>query len=411
MIKKMRYQFILVTMGCISFIFLLILSVINISMTISSRNQGYALLERISEAPKNKDFPFPSEKEADPPHGNPVDGFSAFRSFSVHFDSDGEIDSIHYNEDSDLDEETIRSLAMEVFAQGSSHDRGVSSKYLYLIKKDNNNTDIFFLDYSLEKNLSLRLFWTCLYIGLIGIVFIFILVIVLSRWIVKPVQTAFERQKQFIADASHELKTPLTIITTNAEVLSATLKDNKWLQHILAQTKRMSTLIKNLLELAKLDAYEETYDFAEFDLSKSVQNAALSFESIAFEYGKTYTIDIDEGISLYGNENSLKQLTTILLDNAFKYSEENGSVSIGLKQQGDKRILTVRNTGKGIPTEDQQKIFERFYRSDASRSRESGGYGLGLSIAESIVKLHKGQITVKSDADSYSYFTVILPGA
>lgn len=411
MIKKMRYQFILVTMGCISFIFLLILSVINISMTISSRNQGYALLERISEAPKNKDFPFPSEKEADPPHGNPVDGFSAFRSFSVHFDSDGEIDSIHYNEDSDLDEETIRSLAMEVFAQGSSHDRGVSSKYLYLIKKDNNNTDIFFLDYSLEKNLSLRLFWTCLYIGLIGIVFIFILVIILSRWIVKPVQTAFERQKQFIADASHELKTPLTIITTNAEVLSATLKDNKWLQHILAQTKRMSTLIKNLLELAKLDAYEETYDFAEFDLSKSVQNAALSFESIAFEYGKTYTIDIDEGISLYGNENSLKQLTTILLDNAFKYSEENGSVSIGLKQQGDKRILTVRNTGKGIPTEDQQKIFERFYRSDASRSRESGGYGLGLSIAESIVKLHKGQITVKSDADSYSYFTVILPGA
>lgn len=406
MIKKMRYQFILVTMGCISFIFILILSVINISMTISSRNQGYALLSHMADNPREKDFDKNSseKKEKNMRPIEPVGSFDAFRSFSIIYDAENNIREIFYNENSDMTEETILEIASKVI--DNPHERGVSSKYLYIMKETDDGRQFYFLDYSLEKNLSLRLFWTCLYIGLIGIIFIFILVIFLSRWIVKPVQTTFDKQKQFIADASHELKTPLTIITTNAEVLAGRIGSDKWLNHILAQTSRMNTLIKNLLELAKLDSYNVSLEFADFDMGKAVKNVALSFESMAYEYGKNYEMDISEGILFHGNENSIRQLTTILLDNAFKYSDEKGKISIQLKLHGDKKILSIENTGKGIPKEDQPRIFERFYRSDASRSRESGGYGLGLSIAASIAEAHKGHIAVKSDECTYTKLIV-----
>lgn len=412
MIKRMRYQFILVTMACISFIFILILCVINISMTLSSRNQGYSLLCRIADMPleKDKGFVVKNRKEMtgenENPPGNPIGGFDAFRSFSVLYDSEDNITDVFYNENSDITEDTIRVLAAKVME--NPHERGVLSKYLYIMRDREDGLQIYFMDYSVEKDISLRLFWTCLYIGLIGILFIFFLVVILSRWIVKPVQTTFEKQKQFIADASHELKTPLTIITTNAEVLAAGIGDNKWLKHILSQTQRMNTLIKNLLELAKLDSYDQTMVFSQFDMSTAVKNVALSFESMAYEYGKKYEIEIDENIFFNGSENSIKQLTTILLDNAFKYSDDNGRISISLSQHGEKKILEIGNTGKGIPKEDQKQVFERFYRSDTSRSRESGGYGLGLAIASSIAQAHKGHISVKSDEHTFTKFVVTL---
>lgn len=427
MIKKLRYRFIFVTMACISFIFVLILCVINISMTLSSRSQGYALLYRLSGNTQNTpDRPSDRPGEDGPAGKNPaggedgggssrteqrighpvepVGGFDAFRSFSVLYDSNNRITDIFFHENSDFTEDEIRALAIKVI--DTPKERGVISRYLFLVKKEGSGTRIYFLDYSMEKALSLRLFWICLFIGLIGILFIFILVFFLSRWMILPVQTAFEKQKQFIADASHELKTPLTIITTNAEVLSASLQNNKWLNHILAQTNRMSTLIRELLELARLDSGRESQDFLEFNMSTAVKNTALSFESMAYEYGKTYEINIMDNILLAGNENGIKQLTTILLDNAFKYSDDRGKISISLSQHGDKKILTIENTGKGIAKEEQTRIFERFYRSDSSRSRESGGYGLGLSIASSIVQTHRGNIQVKSDEQSHTKFIV-----
>ncbi len=410
MINKMRYQFILVTMASISFIFILILTVINISMTLSSRRQGYELLTHIADMPIKKEHVAPGKNmKPEAPRPEQVAGIDAFRSFSVLYDTNGNIQNVFYNDESDLTEDAIRSLAEEVMNQKSPASKGVSSKYLYIIKNKEAGTQIFFLDYSLEKNISLRLFWTCLFIGLVGIVFLFILIVFLSKWIVKPVQTSFDKQKQFIADASHELKTPLTIITTNAEVLAGTMNDNKWLNHILTQTQRMSLLIKNLLELAKLDNYNTSIHFTEFDMSKAITNTALSFESLAYEYGKTFHMDIQENISLYGNEPSIRHLLTLLLDNAFKYSEPKGTITVSLKQHGDKRILTVKNTGNPIPKEEQKRIFERFYRSDTSRSRETGGYGLGLSIAISIVNNHKGHITVNSDESTGTYFTITIP--
>lgn len=168
----------------------------------------------------------------------------------------------------------------------------------------------------------------------------------------------------------------------------------------------MNVLVKDLLELAKLDAYSQKDPLCTIDLSRCVSSAALSFESMAYESNKKFQINIAENIHIKGNEDHIRQLVTILLDNAFKYTDTNGTVSLTLNMKNEKKILNVTNSGKGISASDQPHIFERFYRSDNSRSRESGGYGLGLSIAQSIVKSHGGHIQVKSDGSSYSTFIV-----
>lgn len=439
MIKKLRLQFILTTMACIGFLFVLILGVINISMTISSRNQGYVLLERIFERTKAGEgeqagegitagepvpaFPdrlsppgyaggsHPAERE-DGGFGRrgPRDDINFFdlkRSFFVTCGMDGTITALSYDENSGLTDAFIRELAEKVLENGTPQkERGVVSGYLYLYQETEGEGRLCFLDYTPERTMSLRLFWTCLWIGLIGMLFLLAVVTVLSRFLIRPVQNAFEKQKTFIADASHELKTPLTIIRANADVLSAELPGSKWLSNILAQTGRMNELIKDLLELAKLDACPSPQPFSAFDLSKAVKTAALSFESVAYEHGCELQLQITDGIRLTGDEKGIRQLVTILLDNAFQYTEKSGCVTLSLTSRKDKIQLSVHNTGKGISKEDQRHIFERFYRSDASRSRNSGGYGLGLSIAAAIVKTHRGHIGVKSDARTYTRFTV-----
>lgn len=424
MIQKLRRRFIFITMACISLIFILILLVLNISMTLTSRRQGYALLSDYADrqaafsSAENSDNAdrepnhnimklrdeFPREEPLHPSRKN--DWFNDMRIFSVIYQEDGNISDIRLGENPNLTEEIVSEMAEKIMAHPK--DRGIISGYLYVLQIANAEVHIHFLDYTPEKSMSMQLFKICLWIGLAGIIVIFIPVVFLAHWVTSPVQLAFDKQKQFIADASHELKTPLTIITTNAEVLENSLSGNKWLSHILEQSDRMKSLINSLLTLAKLDACHETQDFISFDLSKAVRNAALSFESLAYEYGKNYEMEIEDGILLLGNESSIRQLITILLDNAFKYSDESGTISIHLSFHGDKKELIVKNTGKGIAKPDQKRIFERFYRSDASRSRESGGYGLGLAIAQSIVAAHKGQISVKSDETSYTAFHVLL---
>lgn len=431
MIRKLQRRFILITMVSVISIFILILAVLNISVSYSAMQHGYATLQdyamreaagSIPDAPEKPDITENAEAlntkedvQLSDPQENPAphtDGhfpaparnwFDDMRVLYVSYDSKGNIEDFSAGGNPDMTEDALLSMASGVLQQ--SKEKGRLGSYLYLLSETEDGTRLYFLDYGMEKSMSLRLLQICLYVGLLGIILIFIPVFFLSRWTTKPVQAAFDKQKQFIADASHELKTPLTIITTNAEVLRGSLPDNKWLFHILEQTDRMKVLINDLLSLARLDSYAAKQDFLPMDLSSTVKNAALSFESLAFEYQKQFTMDIQDGLTLNGNEGNIRQLVTILLDNAFKYSGEHGTVSISLSSHGDKKILLVRNTGNGIPAEDQKHIFERFYRSDASRNRKYGGYGLGLAIASSIVAAHKGQLTVKSDEATYTAFT------
>jgi signal transduction histidine kinase len=249
---------------------------------------------------------------------------------------------------------------------------------------------------------------TTVAIGIISFILLSILTYFLSKKSIQPVKVAFEKQKQFISDASHELKTPLTIISANADILADEVGKNKWLEYIKSQTDRMNVLVNELLNLTRLENNTANIVFCEFDLSKAIENTALPFECQAFDSKKTFDIDIQEGLSISGSEVHVKQMAAIFIDNALKYSNDGGTVRITLKSQGDKKILSVFNTGAGIKEGEENKIFERFYRSDDSRARTTGGYGLGLAIAKSIIDKHKFKLTIDNVPGESICFNVTM---
>ena len=219
---------------------------------------------------------------------------------------------------------------------------------------------------------------------------------------------AFRRQKQFVWDASHELKTPLAVISANAELLEGETGPSEWLGYIRSEVDRTNRLVQNLLTLARMDQGSVQAQMADFDLSKAVLSVALPFESTVYEAGKTMDTDVPDGIVCHGDAEMIRQLCVILLSNALKYSDEHGEIALTLRRQGRFCALSVRNSGEPIAPADRERIFDRFYRADTSRNREAGGSGLGLAIAKNIVEAHQGRIAVESSAGSGTTFTVTL---
>lgn len=229
----------------------------------------------------------------------------------------------------------------------------------------------------------------------------------------QPVETSILQQKQLIADVSHELKTPITVISANADIIAShpesTVADQmKWVEYIKVETTRMTSLISNMLYLAKRDEGSSTEDMSNVSLSDIVYEAALPFESVCFETGKQLDLDIHPDVMIKGNETSLKQLVAILVDNACKYSDENGLIKISLRSVQDKAELRINNTGDPIPEYSLPHLFDRFYRVDKSRSRSEGGYGLGLSIAHSIAESHHAKLSVTSTKADGTTFTCVF---
>ncbi|MBR6184726.1 MAG: HAMP domain-containing histidine kinase [Clostridia bacterium] len=232
--------------------------------------------------------------------------------------------------------------------------------------------------------------------------------ILLIHKLVKPVDEAMEKQKQFVWDASHELKTPLAVISANAEALEAETGESKPLEYIRSEVDRTDKLIQSLLTLARMEKGTAQAQHAPFDLSRAVMEVALPFESAVFEAGKTMDIQVPDGIQYTGDAEMIKQLMVVLLSNAQKYSDDGGKITVSLEAKGEKRLLRVHNTGPAIPAEAQQRIFDRFYRADSSHNREIEGNGLGLAIAQNIVNAHKGKIAVRSQEGEGTTFTVTL---
>lgn len=233
---------------------------------------------------------------------------------------------------------------------------------------------------------------------------IFIVSRFLSVWISKPVEESFNKQKQFIADASHELKTPLAVIMASSDALKSNPKEKKWLEAIETESERMNKLITNLLDLAKVENKKEIVE-EEINFSKLVEKSLLTLESLLYDSKIALEENIEKEISLKGKSEELKQLLSILMDNAIKHSSKKGKIKVELKQIKNQIYLTVSNKGKPIPKEEEEKIFERFYRGDASHNRDSNRYGLGLAIAKSIVENHHGTIKCSSNND-YTTFIV-----
>lgn len=307
----------------------------------------------------------------------------------------------------DLDEETAQNYVTAILDKGL--DGGMlMDQYQFVTEPKSNGTLMVFTDKSAEMDMMNKLRRTTIIIGLASILLISIASYFLSGLIVKPIQIAFDKQKQFISDASHELKTPLAVISTNADVLSGEIGENKWLTYIQDQTGRMNILVNDLLNLTRLENNTTQIVYSEFDLSQAIESTALPFECRAFEEEKEFIIDIEEGLRLTASEQHVKQMAAIFIDNALKYSHAGGKVKVSLVRDGDKKVLSVFNTGDGVKTGEEEKIFERFYRSDESRNRATGGYGLGLAIARSIIDKHHFKINVENREGESICFVVIM---
>ena len=275
------------------------------------------------------------------------------------------------------------------------------------------NRIIVFADVSSEVATMKNLIRNCFFIGLLSFIVFLVIAMFFARWAVKPVEDAWIRQRQFISDASHELKTPLSVILTDAEMLKSKdfdeLKKKQFADNILTMSHQMRGLVESLLQLARVDngAIQKAPEQI-IDLSRTVSNEIMTFEVMFFEKGLMLTEDIEKGISIKGAPQYIKQVIEILLDNARKYSLPNGNVVVSLKKSGaHKCLLSVADPGEQISDEDLKNIFKRFYRIDEARAMNHS-YGLGLAIAENIVKEHKGRIWAES-GNGINTFKVELP--
>ena len=287
---------------------------------------------------------------------------------------------------------------------------GTVDYYRYLYTTNGKESMIIFLDLQRDLAQCLALAFISMIVNLMAITTLAILVYWLSRSALRPVADSIEKQKQFITDASHELKTPLTIISANAEVLEMCEGENEWITSIKNQTTRLSHLVKNLVELTKLNEIHDDKHRYSFNISTALLETASNFETSAEVANKNFSYSAADDIYYHGNESEIRQLVTILCDNAIKYTDECGHIKLSLYKSGKNIIIESYNTCEHIDPKTVSHLFDRFYRGDSSRARESktGGYGIGLSIAQAIVHRHKGKIKVFTSGTTGITFKIIL---
>ena len=412
MIKKLRNKMLLMNMISI---FCLVMVAFSAIYIITYNN----VEEKIEES-LNRTFGFHRsmwfrhqsiEGKEIPKHRSSQRELKDISNFSVYIDSEQNVhtDSM-LGENSKHYEEVAQAALKQNSPRGEFESEDVIWRFKTRELKDNAKV-IALVDITAEKEMlsSLIISFTAIALFLLG--FIFFISIMVSNRAMRPVTQAWERQKQFVADASHELKTPLTAINTNIDVLlnqpDKTIgSEEKWLRYIKTEVGRLSELTGNLLFMAKMDA-DIKVEKKMASISEIVESAVLNLEAVAFEKGVTLNYDIEKDISLEVNASQITRLCLILLDNAIKYSPQNSPVEILLsKNQREQAVLKITNMGEPIGDEDIQRIFDRFYRVDKARS--TSGYGLGLAMAKEIVNIHKGKITVESSIENGTQFTVTL---
>lgn len=409
MIKKLRNKFILINMSLISAVLLAVLSVLCISSYRKYLSDADITLEMALRDERGSLKPM---MELPPPGQQPVDTQppgSRNLVFIIETDAAGKLTEI---DESGM--QVARDAAQTALSQvqEDGRDTGIlrSLQLRYKRQKTLNGERIAFMDCSREMSgMKNQILVSVLTFA--GSMVIFLAIsFFLAKWALAPVEKAWEQQKRFIADASHELKTPLTVILANLGILESHKEDTiakqeKWFVNTKMEARRMQKLLEELLFLARSDASEIPAVRTEIDLSNILWSCILPFESLAYENEVTMKEEIEAGIRMMGDEGQIRQLAAILMDNACKYVEKKGTITVKLFRQQDKIRISVENTGCMIPREDMEHIFERFYRVDKSRAGEKAGYGLGLSIAETIVQNHHGKINAFCE-EGRTVFTV-----
>lgn len=409
MIKKTQSKVFMVVMLSLSIIIISIISVINIVNYKESKQESYMLIENASGILKqmtssHPTAPLPMEDKNDFDKQQRVLYWKAAQFYFVVVKDDTVIGIINENSEKYTNEE-IKKYALYVSKKNKSH--GSIDNLVYGIKNVKGNKIITFMDNSISNKSLKKMFLLSLVIGIVALVFAYFISKKISLWIVKPIEETFNKQKQFISDASHELKTPLAVICANADILETEIGNNKWLTYIQTEVVSMDKLVNSLLSLARVEKERCKEEFVDFDISKVVLGGTMAFESLAYEKEVILIDDVDEKLKLKGNSEEIKQLISILIDNGIKHTKKGGKVIVSLKKRKNNIILKVKNMGEPIAKGEEEKIFERFYRSDESRNRDSKRYGLGLAIAKSIVEKHNGKIKVSCE-DGFKIFTVIF---
>lgn len=312
------------------------------------------------------------------------------RFFTVTFDSEGEIRKINVRKIAAVTEIEAEELVTEVMHRG--RDKGFVDVYRYGKVDTDNGFMILFVDRRQELTGYRNLLWFSTLTSLLGLLLVFILVLIFSKIVFRPVEESYRRQKQFITDASHELKTPLAIIDANTEVLEMTEGENQWTESTRKQVKRLNELTQSLVTLTRLDEKGTEIETQRFCLSETLEDLVWEFEPLAESKEKQLKSDVYRDLYLQGDEQKIRQLIGILLDNAIKYSLPQSEISVSLWKKGRKLFLSVENDCEEMPQENMDVLFERFYRLDQSRNSQSGGSGIGLSIAKAIVEAHRGRI-------------------
>ncbi len=429
--KKLKRKFVLSSTFIMATVLLVILLLMNIIVFYNSQqtitnnlNRAAAAVETIGEfgledikLDNALDF-FRGERI--PPPTNDSDAFSFIRSIFTGANHNNYIGNnvllAFLDENNELERsftqflpnytEEEKELILENII-ASQNSEGNFQNFYFKTYESESGSIVAVMDITTELNLYRQLILTSVFILFLTVIIVVILSIILSNWVVHPAKVSLEKQKEFITNASHELKTPLTVIRSNIEVIEIEKGHSKWSGYIKDEVTAMSELLNDMLYLAKYDS--ENQITTNFDLSRSVTKAILPFESLAFEKEIDLDFDINPYINIQGDEIALKQLIGILIDNAIKNTPEQGKIFLNMEQEKNQITLKVSNTGKKIPKEVAERIFDRFYKADSSRNRENSGFGLGLAIANSIVKRHDGRISLESD-DKRTTFTVVLKG-
>ena len=333
---------------------------------------------------------------------NPI--FMENEVYVVIFNRTGNIDKIINYSSNDLTDSEIKELVINNVNKINSKkiESLYTSDYVFMETKEGNL--IMVNNTSTKSYLLKELFKSILVFITLETIQVIISLNITKR-IVKPVNESFIRQKQFIYDASHELKTPIAIISASAEMLEKNPKEKKWLDNIKTENNRMNKLVISLLDLSKSENIKENEVYTSVNLSKVIKNKALTFERLIYENSLELDVDVVNDIMFNCNEDRIKELLSILMDNAIKHSLPNSQITVKLSKEKNNIYLAVKNKGKEIPISEREKIFERFYRLDKSRNRDDNRYGIGLSIAKNIVINHNGTINVNCK-DGYTTFIV-----
>ncbi len=425
MINKLRKKFIVAAIIAVILVLFFLIGAINvlnyrslvseadITLQILAENRGSFPRQMFREQDRPADLqPPPSEERNDglftARRGGSGELAYQSRYFSAWFTGDGSPSRINLDNLASLTEEEAAALAQSVYAAGK--EKGFSGEYRYCRTNVDGETLLLFLNCERELSTFRTFLYASVGISLAGTFAVFLLLLLFSGRIVRPIAESYEKQKRFITDAGHELKTPITIIRADADVLQSELEEeNEWIADIRAQTTRLAELTADLIYLSKMEEENAALQMQDFSLSELVDETAQSFQSLALSKGKTFSASVAPELHVNGDGKALAKLVSILLDNAMKYSTENGTVELRLDQVGRNARLTVRNSTQPMEKGNADRLFERFTREDSSRNSESGGFGLGLAIAKAVAEAHKGRIHAESEDGASLTVTAELP--